>query len=372
MEIRTTPLASVTAGTRRELTSLHFGTPGSGPKAYLQASLHADELPGMLVLHHLRERLLAAERAGEVRGEVVLVPVANPIGLAQTVLGDIHGRFDLRGGENFNRHYAALTEPVAAAVAGTLGANATDNVALVRAAMRAEMSSRQPVGELQALRHQLLNLACDADLVLDLHCDYEAVLHLYVGTPLWPQAQPLAALLGAQTVLLATDSGDDPFDEACSRPWWELAGRFPKHPLPLACLAATVELRGYADVDHALAAADARALEDFLRLRGHLAPAVTVELPPLSCEATPLAGSMPLVVPSPGLLAFRAEVGANVKAGDPIVDLIDPLSGTVHTLVSPTDGVLYARENRRYVTAGTRIAKVAGREAVREGRLLSA
>jgi len=33
--------------------------------------------------------------------------------------------------------------------------------------------------------------------------------------------------------------------------------------------------------------------------------------------------------------------------------------------------VLYARESRRFVAAGTRVAKVAGREAVRSGNLLS-
>ena len=41
-------------GTQRTLTSFHFGTAGTGEKAYIQASLHADELPGMLVAHHLR------------------------------------------------------------------------------------------------------------------------------------------------------------------------------------------------------------------------------------------------------------------------------------------------------------------------------
>jgi hypothetical protein len=33
--------------------------------------------------------------------------------------------------------------------------------------------------------------------------------------------------------------------------------------------------------------------------------------------------------------------------------------------------VLYARESQRFATAGRRVAKVAGREAVRSGKLLS-
>ncbi|MET0858367.1 MAG: deacylase, partial [Telluria sp.] len=41
----------------QHLTSFHFGTPGSGKKVYLQAALHADEVPGMLVSQFLRTEL---------------------------------------------------------------------------------------------------------------------------------------------------------------------------------------------------------------------------------------------------------------------------------------------------------------------------
>lgn len=84
MDTQHHPLISPACGTSRSLSSWHFGVPGRGPKVYLQASLHADELPGMLVLQHLRQRLQAAEVAGQLQGEVVLVPLANPIGLDQT------------------------------------------------------------------------------------------------------------------------------------------------------------------------------------------------------------------------------------------------------------------------------------------------
>ena len=79
-------LAESTPGTTHRLTSLHFGTPGGGPKAYIQASLHADEVPAMLVAWHLRRHLEALDAAGRLQGEVVLVPAANPIGLAQFAL----------------------------------------------------------------------------------------------------------------------------------------------------------------------------------------------------------------------------------------------------------------------------------------------
>jgi len=60
-----------------------------------------------------------------------------------------------------------------------------------------------------------------------------------------------------------------------------------------------------------------------------------------------------------------------VQLNLPLVEIVDPLHGGVTTLASPTDGVFYARESRRFVPAGTKVAKVAGREAVRSGKLLS-
>jgi predicted deacylase len=49
----------------------------------------------MLVLHYLKRLLNQAERRAELRGEIILVPVANPPGLAQVVLNGGIGRFDL-------------------------------------------------------------------------------------------------------------------------------------------------------------------------------------------------------------------------------------------------------------------------------------
>src|ERR1700709_1646860 len=70
-------------GTHRHVKILRYGQPGATPKAYLQASLHADELPGMIAAHHLAQLLDGAEAAGPILGEIVAVPVANPTGTAQ-------------------------------------------------------------------------------------------------------------------------------------------------------------------------------------------------------------------------------------------------------------------------------------------------
>lgn len=362
-------LKSATLGTQRELISLHYGS-GEGQKIYLQASLHADEQPGMLVAHHLRQALDVLDAEGQIQGRVVLVPLANPIGLSQWLLNTAHGRFDLASGENFNRNYADLINSVAEQVASHLGPDATRNVALIREAMRDAIQALPADTELQDLRRTLLGLSMDADVVLDLHCDAEAVLHLYTGTDLWPQCEPLARLLGAHATLLAKESGGSPFDEACSKIWWQLAERFDgRFPIPPACLSVTVELRGSRDVDHALAAQDTAAILSFLRHRGVIkGPAPT--LPALLYEATPLAGSMPISAPASGMLTFLKTPGTWLRAGEVVAELIDPLSAQVVELKTPVDGLLYAHISGRFVSAGAKVAKVAGAQATRTGNLL--
>ena len=83
------------------------------------------------------------------------------------------------------------------------------------------------------MKKTLLGLGQEADLVLDLHCDSEAVVHLYTHTRSAEEFAPLSALIGAHAYLLADVSGDEPFDEACSRPWAELADRFSGSSDPL-------------------------------------------------------------------------------------------------------------------------------------------
>ena len=361
-----------TPGVSIELQSLHFGRPGQGPKATIQAALHADEIPGLLVAHHLRERLAALEAEGRIVGEVVLVPVANPIGLAQRVLGAVEGRFDLASGENFNRHYADLFDAVVRQVDGRLTADARHNVALIRAALREGAEALPARSTLESLRRTLLGLAIDADIVLDLHCDSEAVMHLYTETSVWPQVEPLARFLGARTALLADVSGDHPFDEACSTIWPRLAARFGGSALvPSACVAVTVELRGEADVSHEWAARDARAIVDYLAWQGVISGGPS-ELPAPQCEATPLAGSIPVYAPHGGVVAYLRAPGSMVAAGERLADLVEPMTGLVTPLLSPVDGVLYARETRRFVQAGAGVLRVAGREALRSGNLLTA
>jgi uncharacterized protein len=370
MRIEATTLPGATPGLSFTLHFLHFGKEGARPKAYIQAGLHADEAPGMLAAHHLRQRLEALEAQGNLRGHVVLAPAANPIGMAQHHQGTHHGRFDFADGVNFNRGFPELANEVAAAVGGKMTDDAAINAGLIRNALLSAIRSRRPVKPAEHLKRLLLMQAIDADTVLDLHCDGEADVHLYTLTSQAADFQPLADYLGASAMLTADVSGDNPFDEGASRPWRELAERYPGKPIPKGCIAATVELRGEGDVNHALAREDAEAIVNFLARRGHadLAPPLVNHTP---CRPTPLAGSEALEAPAAGLLVYAASTGRRVEKGALIAEIIDPVSGETTPVRASTSGVFYARACTRFATAGRRLGKIAGSAPFRIGKLLS-
>lgn len=368
-------LVSTTLGTSRELVSFHFGDArGAGEKVYIQASLHADETPAMLTAWALKQRLIELEAAGRMRGEVVLVPVANPIGLSQHVLGQFLGRFETNSGHNFNRSFPM---PPAAALIERAGGrfspdDAAHNARVLRDALVGMLREMTAKNEFESLRLELLALASQADIVLDLHCSLEATMHVYTSPASWPAIEPLARFLGANGVLLATDSGGQSFDEVHALLWNEVRARLgDRTPLGAPNIAVTVEHRGQRDVDYDTASKDAGAIVEYLIARGVIEGDAR-DAPPLAQPATPLAGSQQLTAPASGIVVYRAKVGAMLKAGDPVFDIVDPITDAVTTVTTSNDGVLYMRRAIRFVYAGAPMGRVTGTTPIKSGVLIGA
>jgi uncharacterized protein len=299
------------------------------PGAYLQAALHADEPPGVAVIHELATLLERAEAEGRLEENVTLVPYANPIGLTQIIDGRHLGRFHLASGTNFNR---AFPLPQA-------GPAPADQ------APRADL----------ALKAALLKLAAGASVVLDLHCDKEAALYMYTHAELWPSAADLAARLGVAAVLLwaGPEEGGAAFEEAVT------IERLPAAPAK-RFLSATVELRGRADVDAALAGRDARALYELLADRGVLSDAAVGPCPDWHGPAVRHDRVINVTAPALGAMFLEAPLGARVTAGQRLARILaEPgrAAGEVAVL-SPVDGLLIIRASDRMARPGDTIATI--------------
>jgi len=341
-------LPQMTPGTRRHIAFHRFGKAGARPKAYLQAAIHANELPGAMALHHLMPMLAAADKAKRIKGEIVVVPTVNPIGLAQLVGNNHLGRYELLGRDNFNRQWLDLSGTIAERIGPRLGRDAAANVAAIRKAAQAALAAMRPTTELQALRASMMKLSVDADIVLDLHCDMQAALHLFISRRDWPgPARALAADLGSVATMY-----NDPYPQALtfsgvhSALWARLAERLPRANIPQACLSATVEYRGQGDVNHRLGEADAKNLFRFLVRRGIIAGRAG-GLPRLKAPATPIEGMDVGYCPKPGILVYHVREGERVRKGKPVFEVIDPADPrgpkARTQVLAATDGILFSR-----------------------------
>ncbi|MFM0114746.1 M14 family metallopeptidase [Paraburkholderia nemoris] len=371
MQTQNHSLTSPTLGTQRYLTSFHYG-PGGGQKVYIHSSVHAAELPGMLVSWALRRKLAALEATGKLRGEVVIVPVANPIGLNQYLFNHHIGRFESGSAQNFNRNFYDLFALVQPLIEERLSDDIDRNRTAIRAAMREALDAQRPATELESQRLALQRLSYDADVVLDLHCDKDATTYIYTNPEIWPEVEPLARYIEAKASLLTLNSIGNPFDEIHSFCWSGLRNRFGnRFPIPNGSISATLELRGQPDVSYEFAEHDAQAIIEYLTHRGVIAGTPAPQ-PVLEFSATPRAGSERIFAPVSGVVVFRSEVGRWVEAGQPIADIVDPITDTVVTVPCTVAGVLYARNLSRFATAGMEVARVAGAKAFRTGSLLGA
>ena len=221
-----------------------------------------------------------------------------------------------------------------------------------------------PDTEISRLKVELARLAYDADMVLDLHCDDEALMHVYMQPVHWPTFGDIAAEIGAVASLLCSDSKANSFDETFSLPWTKLAQEIgDKFPIPAACFATTVEFRGQADVFDEMASADAAGLYRFLQRHGALAgnpgPA-----PAPTCEGTDLEATDIVRAPKAGIIAYKAALGAEVKKGDLIGELVDPLADDPNKARTPvragTDGLVLSRCLKKLVSPGDGVAMIVG------------
>ena len=348
-------------------TTLYWYTVGpedAETKVHMQAALHADEQPGTMAIHHLLPMLRDADAAGQLRARFVLFPSVNPLGLSTRVLRRHIGRYDLETGVNYNRRWPDLHAAVAADIAGKLGSDAKANVAAIRAAVGAWIDAQNPVTAIQRVRLQVLKSAHDADIVLDLHCDDESLMHIFTSPDLMPGLQDLADRMVVAATLTAEDSGGGSFDEVLPNLFRKAQRANPGLPVPMACEAATLEYRGQADTFDHFGKFDAQGLFDFFAGRS------LIDAPP-SAQAVPAPGPTPfeatevLRTDRPGLLAYRVELGQTVKAGEVVADLIamdGPEAFLARTPIKAgTDGFILSRASAKFVPAGAAVAKIVGK-----------
>lgn len=310
------------------------GNAAGAPSAYLQAALHAGELPGFVAIHFLMPKLRAAEAEGRLRGNLTIVPTANPIGRAQYLYGDHQGRFHAGTRINFNREFPLLEKPDAALLP------ADDELTTVD----------------RKLKTRLMKLSLGHDLVLDLHCDDEGVPYFYVPAALWPAMGDCAGAFGAEAVLIWQDGSDGAFEAAAIHPYLASDADLAR------TVVTTVELRGIADVERGYAEADAEGLYRLLVARGVVDDPSLPPAKPFTGLAAPLDNVEMVKAPQAGAVLYDVRPGDRVRAGDRLATIVrapgDP-DGEI-AVTAPQSGYVLTRRSTRVLRAGEDLLKLVG------------
>lgn len=329
-----------TPGVEFALDVLKFkGNDVNAPSAYLQAALHGAEFPGVAALHFLVPMLEAAEKAGNIAGDITIVPMANPIGSGQWLFGDPAGRFDFSSRINFNREHFVVN-----------GFD-TSNLPPLDA----------PIAAAKRLKAELLRLALPHEIILDLHCDFESEQYFYAHRDFWPSMQDLAVALDCAAVLLWNDTADGAFEEVCAYPAINSAAVAP-HDNRRAV--ATIEFKGMADVSPTKAKADAKGLYDFLTHRGTIAGKSSLNVNSFNCLAIPLDFVEMIYAPLGGMVLYHVLPGDQVKKGESLATIV-PIPGDHSNdiiLSAPQAGLILTRRDIRATQRGSDLIKLLGTE----------
>ncbi len=290
-----------------------------GPKVYIQANMHGAEIQGNAVIYQLLNRL----KTLEIRGQITIVPQANPLGGNQKSGEYTMGRFDPLTGENWNRQYYCNLDFLPEFVA----ANIAVDDDMVRQRFREKLQQQlaeavaNPLGVKsgQHICYALQQLATEADYVLDLHTGPESSQHLYVAEYSLDQAQ----YFNIPHVLIIPNGFDGALDEACFVPWWSLNEAFAEQgrDFSVGTEAYTVELGSQESINLAQASQDADSIFSYLChkelfIQAHFAPA---EMTRYGCQ---LADYKTVYSPRGGLVEYSADNGEVLPAGEPLAQLL--------------------------------------------------
>ncbi|TIL94417.1 MAG: succinylglutamate desuccinylase/aspartoacylase family protein [Mesorhizobium sp.] len=330
-------IAGDSQGVSYEFPVFRFeGTDKAAPSAYLQAALHAGELPGVVAIDALMPMLEKAEAEGRIKGSITVVPQANPIGRAQYHFGEHQGRFHLGTRTNFNRGFPLLAAPDVELLPDTTLGTAD-----------------------QRLKTRLLQLSIGHDIVLDLHCDDDGLAYLYVHASLWPAMADCAAAMGVDAVILWDEDTDGTFEGASITPYLNLpaeVARFDRR------VATTVEYRGILDVDGALAGADAEGLYRLLVARGVVQDQALSTPGSFIGLVAPLENIDMMPAPRAGAVLYKVKPGDHVAEGALLATIVHAPgeAGGRTQLFAPQAGIILTRRSRRIIRAGEDLLKLVG------------
>jgi predicted deacylase len=363
-QISTIDLLKLASGDILSLQIYQFRGDLPGKKAYIQANLHGAEIVGNGVIHQLIEYLMALD-PGQLRGEIWLVPVCNPLGVNQRSHFFSTGRFNSYDGKNWNRifwDYAPvdLTEFAQSHLDQPVAEIRRNYLAKITHAWAAELeriSLPRSVPVSRQYRYQLQSLSLDADYVIDIHSSSNQAIDYTFGFR--ERIESIKYLLLEYGVLMDQYDGDA-FDEAFLKPWLaleqELANLGQKIQFDIE--AWTLELGGGMVMNPDSVAKGFAGIKNYLTYKQMLPGVIsTIETTVVSKHQI-----NSYYAPTGGMVQSRLPLATRVKSGEQIYQLLSfNKQGAKPEIISvhaETSGIVFDISTNQSVNQGEYIMDI--------------
>jgi len=295
------------------------------PSVYIQANMHGAEVQGNAVIFQLLELL----KNIKIKGDITLVPYANPVACNHKNGEYTLGRFDPITGMNWNRMYhfdQSIIKPFVQECIGKDDAVIETNFKTLMIDTIEQKLDHNIFGLTtgQRIAYQLQRLAHQADLVLDLHTGPISSKHLYCPE----YAKESASYFDIPHTLLIPNEFDGALDEATFCPWWHLQEAFADLGIEFSIDSKalnkesfTVELGSQEQIDLDVALEDAKSILSYLQYKGVID---STEFQPAKMQryGCYLKDYKAFYSPMGGMVDYLAEFGKPLAAGEPLARIL--------------------------------------------------
>lgn len=330
--ISTIPLVQLASGDRLHLQVYQFVGAKPGKKAYLQANLHGAEIVGNAVIHQLIEFFMTLDRT-DITGEILLVPVCNPLSTNQRTHYFSTGRYNIYDGKDWNRIFwdyekeCQDLETFAQSQLGfdeaTIRQNYLNRIKLSFEEQLKKIDSPSSVPYDKLYRYHLQTLCLDADYVLDLHSSSNQGIDYIYGFK-GREESAKAFLLDYEIWLNQYDG--DAFDEAFLKPWLALEDTLAEmgKRIKFDLESWTLELGGGMEMNPESVAKGVLGIKNYLAQKGilNIAGFPLPETASHKIVFTRKTQQKKYYAPAGGVIQERVTLGASVKAGERLYQII--------------------------------------------------
>ena len=327
--ISTIDLLQLASGDRLSLQVYRFIGANPGNKVYLQANLHGCEIVGNQVIHQLIEFLRTLDPR-QIKGEIWLVPVCNPLATNQRNHFFSTGRFNSYDGKDWNRifwDYEKETENLERLAQSYLKLDPKKiaikylqeiQQALVK--QKEELQTQKSAPYNKHYRYQLQSLCLDANYVIDIHSSSnQGIDYIYC----FKTREDSAKYFLLDRGILMTQYDGDAFDEAFMKPWLALERKLERlgRKIKLDRESWTLELGSGMDINAKSVEKGVKGIKNYLVAKG----IINLENYNLTTTEIKLVTKNNIAqyyAPIGGMIRNRVSLNTQVKAGELIYQIL--------------------------------------------------